>query len=54
MEIENKKVSMNYEAECERLKEQIQGNSEFYGEVIKRKDEEIEWYKKIIEKMLHM
>lgn len=47
-------VHINYEAECKRLQEQMQADSEFYGQLIEQKDKEIAWYKKIIEGILHV
>lgn len=59
------KISIDYEKECARFKEEMkkredeynrktQTNSEFYGQAIKQKDEEIAWYKKVIEGILHI
>lgn len=48
------KVSINYEAECKRLQEMIQNNNNVYNEIIEKKDKEILWHKKVIEKMLHI
>ncbi len=58
-------VSIDYEKECAKLnnrisnaeeeyKQNLQANSEFYGQTINQKDNEIAWYKKVIEGDLHI
>lgn len=59
------KLSIDYEKEYERaikkiaeLKEknnrQLQENTKFYERILTQKDEELKWYKKVINGILHI
>ena len=49
-----KVTGIDYEAECKRLQEVMQNNNNVYNKIIEQKDSEIDWHKRVIEKMLHM
>lgn len=64
IEIDNE-VSINYEKEYKRCQEiickmkeeheeQLQEETRFYNQILTQKDKEIEWYKNVINGILHI
>lgn len=48
------KVSIDYEREYKRLLAQIANTNEEHKQQLQEKDEELKWYKKVINGILHI